>query len=587
MATLVHHHVMAQAIASPVSSMQSSARRQSSAKRARSPEPHADDSQQAKRPKPVDTREETRKEKERKRAEREREFRVKYTRAFPNWVFYFDFDDLNVDNIALRESLTDGVTSLGARVDDFFSKDVTHFITLQSEETFANNKENSKSHPTASTSTALLRSPIKLKGKATKDALPSASEQLIKKALSFDMKVWSAEKLESVLERCYPTKTRPLASASTSRVVVSNPTARAELSNLLEDERLHGTTERDRTQKRHDYLYFSKNSHFVLVEDMKEELATIAALEYPITKGRDGKEKPSYPILYCHPDARGPFVEYDEKERRRKEKAEMADKEREEERMRRKARLREKERRRKTELFARRQGDLRKSASMNNIQRRASMPNMDPRQALEFDMDNGDRDLLPESVNASGYLASGVYMAASGNSVGITSTAGTTSTTGKSLHRPLPAILKERLQQQVVTSRKVSIAGPLGARENTMGPPPVPNRPGRMLRKSRSTNTMRLPKREEGTKPGYCESCRLKFDDFKAHIAGRRHRKFAAEDANFAQLDFLLDRVRRRTKEEVAAMRIAETSAAMKCHEQHVASHGDDVKWEDWVEAEL
>lgn len=35
------------------------------------------------------------------------------------------------------------------------------------------------------------------------------------------------------------------------------------------------------------------------------------------------------------------------------------------------------------------------------------------------------------------------------------------------------------------------------------------------------------------------------------HIHGRKHRKFAADDSNFLQLDFLLGRVRRRTMQEV------------------------------------
>jgi regulatory subunit for Cdc7p protein kinase len=37
------------------------------------------------------------------------------------------------------------------------------------------------------------------------------------------------------------------------------------------------------------------------------------------------------------------------------------------------------------------------------------------------------------------------------------------------------------------------------------------------------------------------------------HIYSKRHRKFAEEDANFAKLDIVLSRVRRRTLEEVAA----------------------------------
>jgi len=167
-------------------------------------------------------------------------------------------------------------------------------------------------------------------------------------------------------------------------------------------------------------------------------------------------------------------------------------------------------------------------------------------------------------------LASGTggYMAASGNSVGITSTTGTTSTAGALFRNlKLPAALQERIQSQVVTSRKFPSAGTgAGAagdkereqekadqgKKGTMGPPVgIPERPNGLLRKSRSTNTLRLPKREEGCKPGYCESCRAKFEDFKSHIRGRKHRKFAQDDSNFLQLDFLLGRIRRKTIQEV------------------------------------
>lgn len=230
---------------------------------------------------------------------------------------------------------------------------------------------------------------------------------------------------------------------------------------------------------------------------------------------------------------------------------------------------------------------------MNNLHRRATFPNADLQHPIDFEVEIGDRD-FSESANASGYLASGVYMAASGNSVGITSTAGTTSTTGRSLRSlQLPASLRERLQQQVVTSRKFSAAAgePLGDKENTMGPPlSIPSRTKGLLRKSRSTNTLRLPKREEGTKPGYCESCRLKFEDFKGHINGRRHRKFAMDDANFVQLDYVLSRVKRRTLAEVSAERMPgnedherDDDETTKRHEGQV-DPGDDVQWDDWVD---
>jgi len=66
------------------------------------------------------------------------------------------------------------------------------------------------------------------------------------------------------------------------------------------------------------------------------------------------------------------------------------------------------------------------------------------------------------------------------------------------------------------------------------------------LRKAKSTTTMRLAKREETLKPGFCESCRTKFENFQTHINGKRHRKFATNDDNFLELDQVLDRLKRR-----------------------------------------
>ncbi len=102
--------------ASPTPS--ASARKTSSAKRARSPDPSFEHSaQSAKRPKadnPALTREETKREKERKRADREREFRHKYTRAFPQWRFHFDAGLLTDEEARLKDSVVTAVSAMGA-----------------------------------------------------------------------------------------------------------------------------------------------------------------------------------------------------------------------------------------------------------------------------------------------------------------------------------------------------------------------------------------------------------------------------------------------------------------------------------------
>ncbi len=349
---------------------------------------------------------------------------------------------------------------------------------------------------------------------------PTAAS-LVQKARSFNMKLWSAEKLDNILDRCQAPRVSSTTGSLPARA--QQVSKDRNLARLLETERLHGTTERDPTQRRHDYVYFSKESYFVLVEDLRQELATIAAAEYPITKNRDGSERGAWPVPHCHPLSRGPFLRYDEREERRRQKAEKSEQDRKAEKARRKARLQQSERKRRAQMHARiqaaqQQHDLRRSASMNNLQRRATFPAPGMEGGfVDLDADYGECDPM-ESANASGYLASAAYMAASGNSVGITSTTGTTSTAGAPFRTlQLPPALKEKLQQQVTTSRRASIAAPILQRdnkENVMGPPTTIPERAKFLRKSKSTNTLKLPKRDEATIPGYCECCRVKFEDF-------------------------------------------------------------------------
>lgn len=537
-----------------------------SVKRPRSPEPNTDVVPTQANPKRVkavnvdsstlatpDSKE--RRDKEQRRLLREatkNEFRVKYTRAFPSFVFYFDLDQLDSQSSAFRSSLMARVTFLGARVDDFFSNEITHLITdevVPATDDTACNKENTHStNGLAGRSALWLKSPVKLKGRNADDSCVQHFS-LVEKAQAFGMKIWNPAKLDSVLERCDLRVPATLKQASSAQSVTPTASQRS-LTRLLASERLHGTTERDPTQKRHDFRYFSKSSCFVIVEDVKQELATIHALEYPITKGRDGKERGAWPVLHCHPHARGPFIEFDERERRRWEKIKCVEEAREYERRQKVARELQRKKRAEACLVSRKAGDLRRSVSMSNLNRQVTTGCVE--ESVDLDVD------IPEtqaSANASGYLAStctGAYVAASGNSVAIASTTGTTSTVGGAPRTlDLPAHLRGRIQRQIVTSRKVSSFSAKSTQNGkpaVMGPPDViPDRA--LLRKSRSTNTLRLPKRDEGTKPGYCESCRVKFDDFEYHIRDRKHRKFAEDDSNYLQLDFLLDRVKRRTRQ--------------------------------------
>lgn len=232
---------------------------------------------------------------------------------------------------------------------------------------------------------------------------------------------------------------------------------------------------------------------------MYQELATIVVQEY--SHPRSGV-KVTWPVLHCDPRSRGPFIEFDDKEKRRWEKTQQAEKDKAQERKEEIQKRLEAIRRKAQEQASQQKGDLRRSVSLGNLHRKA-LP----------DWECNDLAMQDDFTNASGYVISGTgeYVAASGNSVSITSAAGTTSNAGCSSRSfQLPPTLQSRLE--VITSRKPA-AGK--GQKGSMGPPAaLPDKRG-VLKKSRSTNSLRLPKREEGSKPGYCESCRIKFDAFK------------------------------------------------------------------------
>lgn len=316
------------------------------------------------------------------------------------------------------------------------------------------------------------------------------------------MKIWHTTKLDSVLRRCsVPALTLGLSAQPTRS-----------LTSLLESEKRFGTTtERDPTQRRHDYRYFSRGSYFVLVEDIRQELATIAAHEYIFIRTVEGEEKGSWPVAYCHPLSRNPFIPYDLKEERRRERMERAEKQREEER------AAEVKRIRAHQIHQRKQNDLRRSVSLSNLHRSFKVDHCDMLEPA-FRDDHG----------ASGF-DSNAYIAASGNSMSIASTFGTTSTMGAGSSTMSGLGIGNRLLRngtlpaEVTTSRRVGTQEPsrstsfskASASSAMMPPPEIPDRSRNLLRKCKSTNTLRQPKRDERAKPGYCESCKQKFEDFK------------------------------------------------------------------------
>lgn len=328
--------------------------------------------------------------------------------------------------------------------------------------------------------------------------------------------------LEEIVNRLLQADKRSVV-ASTSKASSKAPVkAPLTLSHLLEAEKQAGiTNERDPNAKRPDFDYFPKNSYYLLVQDFEEAYAPVVMKDY----GRwNGTSKPSWPVLnldgvgYSNKSKAPVFGWKPEMDDRNKDGSKP---------------VAEVQRRRS-------QPNLRRAASMHNLGKKRTLLGLPPLESsskatLDIDYDGkrstfgASRPSIPSMASfasiASGLPSQGAYIAASGNSAMITSNLNSmTSATG--VIRPdAPAALGKRLlQQQVFTNRaygklpaesvsKENLAPAATVDEDASGslcPPPRPN----VIKKSKSTNTLRLPPREETKKPGYCENCRSKFDDF-------------------------------------------------------------------------
>jgi len=343
--------------------------------------------------------------------------------------------------------------------------------------------------------------------------------------MHWGLRIWNMEKLNSVTARCLSGTKRSATLATPSRPLplTQGEKGKTLLRRMLDAEKVLGTSERDPNQRRHDWNYFREGSRFVLIEAIYGDLATLGCHEYtPPPPSKEGvtQVKVPWPDLHLCEWSRNPFARPEEKDKKRWERLQQAKKEPD---------YQEEEERKKKEKVAalallRSKGprqsnkggiDLRRTVSMSNMRRhnpQVAQPPVNP-EGTGTAVDTEDN---PENLRASGFLPSGSmnHVAASGNSVSITSTTCTTTSVAGHLLRKAPSMLKEH--RLVTTSLKHGrVQGfDVETKSTTMGPPATVPQRQPMLRKSKSTNTLKLPKRDEGSKPGYCECCRLKFEDF-------------------------------------------------------------------------
>ncbi|KAG8749293.1 hypothetical protein FRC14_001543 [Serendipita sp. 396] len=278
-------------------------------------------------------------EKEKARAARheaEELFVKKYRSAFPSWRFYFD--GVPVQAVA---AVSKKIKLLGGVVEEFLSKEVTHFVTPNRVDQKSGNGS-SRPSLAASAPQGVLLSPVEIRG-----------YDPVEKAREWNLKLWHLEKLESVLERLlrkssaldlaqqkkssalltletvqqkksqslpldnlsqrkapaigfsskpvFPSTIKPIKPAPRPVVGIGIPaglpsafppgpprrvySASATLAGLLATEKATNTTmERDPHSKRHDYTYFTKLAAFVCVDVIWGDYKSVGQLEYKVAK---------------------------------------------------------------------------------------------------------------------------------------------------------------------------------------------------------------------------------------------------------------------------------------------------------------
>ncbi|BGP49016.1 Cdc7p-Dbf4p kinase complex regulatory subunit [Rhodotorula kratochvilovae] len=463
------------------------------------------------------------------------QWRARFRKAFPSFTFYFDAIDETT-----KASLSAQVKRLGSSVDQFFSKKVTHVVTSRPVPTAAG-KENAGS-PTTSKTSGMVDSTA---GKARKQSarspkiyeLPNGqklrplagdldknpfidSQDILSKALDFGLKIWPAEKLQLMLTRINHL------SPSKENALQRDPS----LPTLLREEQLYGTRERDPFVPRSDTYYFPSNKCYLLVEDSTGEHRPIVAKEYDKPRKH---EDPSWPVLWGGIEGRTGFYRYDGEityERRVPPAPPVAPAPQ------------------PTAAGKGGYGSTAARAIAPNLRRAVSLQNVAREQGRTYE--------TAGTAGASGYGHGGrrdSFVAASGNSQIITSNiASATSTAARSgavqasRFGANGGLVDKRLA--VLSNRTVSVAGSglAGgvARVQRMGMQRSVSVDG-ALHAARVPAAAAVPVRDEPKKPGYCENCRVKYDDFKDHVVSSKHRRFALNPKHWRELDALLEKIER------------------------------------------
>ncbi|KAL6714404.1 Cdc7p-Dbf4p kinase complex regulatory subunit [Lecanora helva] len=428
---------------------------------------------------------------------------------------------------------------------------------------------------------------------------PVGNTDILVRARDMGMKIWPLEKLQRAVRAMFdvPNETQPQTS-NVIRTKVSTTTAKedreAELSRMLRNERINGPSDREAANALSELTSFK--GYYIYVRDMDERTKPILVRDYPKPASDEYSE---WPQFYCVQPGKCPFLpEADPPSRHELERA----------------KAREEELRARAKIGARVAPRTRAAASRNSaeaettkdvpparplqelrdggnasMQQQAKMPtkelcppppisakNQSPLKAVKDVMANTGTKMFGGEPAASGMQPSNITSAIRSQMISSTAAApGAKAGTSKEVHGLKRKVLEKNSAPALTTvqtrQRSADPAG-VGRAERTI---PAARQSRRQMREplihideetTQSEEDDSVSVAEDGrckskqsqretekknAKPGWCENCREKYDDFDDHIVGRKHRKFAMTPENWKDLDRLLAQLGRQLKESV------------------------------------
>ncbi|KAJ5686376.1 hypothetical protein N7536_008995 [Penicillium majusculum] len=516
-----------------------------------------------------------------------RQWQRHYRKAFPQFVFYFDSIPEDV-----RRRFSRQVIALGAREEKFFSRLVTHVVTSRAIPPESATPAEPESTADASNGDSNVQtvnpSLLERNGEThlhaslkTETRRDQGTMDILQRARQMGMKIWALEKLQRMITTIndsdigaqYEQAARNKAAGGNA----VNGRGENDLSRVLRQELLNGPSDRDPLASMEMIMF---KGPFVYIHDMNEKTKPVMVREYSrVARRQDG----SWPQFRSAPLGKCPFIdeppsrkEYDRHRLRQLHKEKKAASHRADG-------TRDAKPKAAVPVQAPESvttTEIAHSQPLAKQEDRVSPPIQNEIQKQTFDETHerkSSESFIPPHFPRTGPFYTGREPAASGvqpsnmtsaiRSQMISSTAAAPGAKA-GLSKEVHGLKRKVLEKGTGGFAAGSMAAPQRRGDGfttvpmktNINPPGKPNLVNENeAKQSEAAGTKRQrddkdeqkkPERRRDPKPGYCENCRDKFDDFEEHTLTRKHRRFAANSTNWAELDALLSEIQRPLKGE-------------------------------------